>query len=341
MTVASLATTTHLAPVDRADAGDDPRARARRRRRAPRRPAATARGTARRGRSSRSTRSRGRSLPRATWRSRALRAAARAHALEARARGRRSARGGRRGDSCASRPTQRLAQRHAVARLQSADPSTVPAVGAVIASSIFIDSRTSSTSPASTRSPSCDVRRAGPSRASGPRARRRRRAGAARRGARCAPRGGGRRGRSRRPSSPSTRDGVAARRCRRGSPARRPSPRSRIAAVHVRSAAVTRPPAIRTSPCSKRRRQGPGGVGGARAAASAAAGRRSCGGAGTPPARQDALDQPGVQLAGADVVAGQQRAQEGGVRRHAEQLEAGQRAVEAAQRGGAVLRRGR
>ena len=213
--------------------------------------------------------------------------------------------------------------------------STVPACGAVIDSSIFIDSRTSRTSPAATGSPSATrtsstVPGIGASSEPGrgaPRPARERR---------CAPRARGRRGRPdvvavdgervapRDPVEPiAARRPPVERRARRPACARPRAPRRRTA----------------TSPCPSSARRQAAASAAARvpaAAARAAAGSRSSGG-GVVELGQHALEQPGVHARPRG-----RRSRASSARVNAalvgtpSTLELGQRAVEAPQRGRAV-----
>ena len=143
----------HAPPAaDRADAGDDPRARRGAVVELLRGERARARGTARPGRTAarcararRACRDRGGAPPPSPRRRRARARAA--------ARGLRSARGAHRGSSCDHR--QRLLERDLLPAATCT--STVPPRGAAIESSIFIDSSTSSTSPSATSSPSATL----------------------------------------------------------------------------------------------------------------------------------------------------------------------------------------
>jgi hypothetical protein len=106
------------------------------------------------------------------------------------------------------------------------------------------------------------------------------------------------------------------------------------AAVHVRAPTDTEPAPTRASPwSSSARARGPR----ARACPRRRASRPGRGrGRVERQVGEHALEQAGVLPAGAHVVAGEQRAGERGVRRHAGDGEGGQRAVQAVQGGGAV-----
>ena len=266
------------------------------------------------------------------WRSRALLAAAGAHARQPRSRSAISARCPSRKALTRSPPRSTWRSADAVARRAASSPSTVPPCGAAIASSIFIDSSTRARRPPRPRRRSRRGR-AAPCRASAPPASRRRR-----------PR---RRARARATRSLEVvpvagdpervavaRERVARARRRRASTAHAPpapTGRGTAAPRHVALAGAAR------APSATRTRRAPRGAAGTgrRGVARAGGGERGGGQRGPRAAAgggsaRIALEQPGVQLARAHVLALEQRARERRVGRHAEQLQLAERARPAA-----------